>query len=194
MPPEIDADQLGEIDILDAGRMRQRVVERVDARNEREVSRFQRLHETRDVARIGDQQLAPADLQHQKRAGGQSEDVIERQRRHHHVVRVDRRSTAAIHASHCMTFAATLRWSSIAPLATPVVPPVYCRNAISSGEHLDGVRRCLRALRHDLRNEIASRQRLNGLTAFFTWRDTRLTIAPLSPSRSPGFTMTTARS
>ena len=29
-------------------------------------------------------------------------------------------------------FAMMLRLSSIAPFATPVVPPVYCRNAMSS--------------------------------------------------------------
>ena len=34
-------------------------------------------------------------------------------------------------------FATMLRWVSIAPLATPVVPPVYCRNAMSSGPDLD---------------------------------------------------------
>ena len=32
-----------------------------------------------------------------------------------------------------LTLATTLRWRSVAPLATPVVPPVYCRNATSSG-------------------------------------------------------------
>ncbi len=38
-----------------------------------------------------------------------------------------------IHASACSMFATMLRWVSIAPLATPVVPPVYCRKAMSSG-------------------------------------------------------------
>ena len=36
--------------------------------------------------------------------------------------------------SFCSTFATMLRWSSVAPFDTPVVPPVYCRNATSSGE------------------------------------------------------------
>ena len=36
------------------------------------------------------------------------------------------------HALACSTFATMLRCVSIAPLATPVVPPVYCRNAMSS--------------------------------------------------------------
>jgi len=36
------------------------------------------------------------------------------------------------HAASCTVFATMLPWVSIAPLATPVVPPVYCRNAMSS--------------------------------------------------------------
>jgi hypothetical protein len=35
--------------------------------------------------------------------------------------------------SHWAMLATTLRWWSIAPLDTPVVPPVYCRKARSSG-------------------------------------------------------------
>ena len=37
-----------------------------------------------------------------------------------------------IHASDCSTFAMRLRCVSTAPFDTPVVPPVYCRNAMSS--------------------------------------------------------------
>ena len=33
-----------------------------------------------------------------------------------------------------MTFAKMFRWVSIAPLGVPVVPPVYCSTATSSGE------------------------------------------------------------
>ncbi|MNN18450.1 hypothetical protein D3C81_1316580 [compost metagenome] len=36
-----------------------------------------------------------------------------------------------ISALHCSMFATRLRWVSIAPLATPVVPPVYCSTATS---------------------------------------------------------------
>ena len=36
-------------------------------------------------------------------------------------------------ASDCSTLAITLRCSSTAPLDTPVVPPVYCSSAMSSG-------------------------------------------------------------
>ncbi|MCY1534406.1 hypothetical protein D9M68_697760 [compost metagenome] len=35
-------------------------------------------------------------------------------------------------ASACKTAAMMLRWVSTAPLERPVVPPVYCRNAMSS--------------------------------------------------------------
>ncbi|MNE42065.1 hypothetical protein D3C80_1361710 [compost metagenome] len=36
-----------------------------------------------------------------------------------------------IKARHCSMLAIRLRWVSIAPLATPVVPPVYCSTATS---------------------------------------------------------------
>ncbi|KAG0890811.1 hypothetical protein G6F32_017554 [Rhizopus arrhizus] len=36
------------------------------------------------------------------------------------------------HADACCMLAIRLRLVSIAPLATPVVPPVYCRKAMSS--------------------------------------------------------------
>src|SRR5471030_2540889 len=36
-----------------------------------------------------------------------------------------------ISALHCSMLATRLRWVSIAPLATPVVPPVYCSTATS---------------------------------------------------------------
>ena len=36
------------------------------------------------------------------------------------------------HARDCIRLAMMFRCRSIAPLATPVVPPVYCRNAMSS--------------------------------------------------------------
>ncbi|MNV38921.1 hypothetical protein D3C71_1304840 [compost metagenome] len=39
----------------------------------------------------------------------------------------------AFQASDCSTLAMTLRCSSTAPLLTPVVPPVYCSSAMSSG-------------------------------------------------------------
>ncbi|MDT4842436.1 hypothetical protein FQZ97_763380 [compost metagenome] len=41
--------------------------------------------------------------------------------------------TGSFQASDCSTLAITLRCSSTAPLLTPVVPPVYCSTATSSG-------------------------------------------------------------
>ncbi len=46
-------------------------------------------------------------------------------------------SAGLIHASACSRFATMLRWVSMAALATPVVPPVYCRKAMSSGPKLN---------------------------------------------------------
>jgi hypothetical protein len=53
-------------------------------------------------------------------------------------------SAGLFHTAHCSTFATRLRWSSIAPLLTPVVPPVYCSTARSSGPIAGGAS-CLRA-------------------------------------------------
>ncbi|MDT4856972.1 hypothetical protein FQZ97_913790 [compost metagenome] len=41
--------------------------------------------------------------------------------------------TGSFQASDCSRLAITLRCSSTAPLLTPVVPPVYCSTAMSSG-------------------------------------------------------------
>ena len=41
--------------------------------------------------------------------------------------------TGSFHASDCKALAITLRCNSTAPLDTPVVPPVYCNTATSSG-------------------------------------------------------------
>src|SRR5215204_5191626 len=88
------------------------------------------------------------------------------------------------------TFAATLRWVSVAPLATPVVPPVYCRKATSSSPTLAGFAGDFRPSASTVLNGIAA-GRLYGFTAFFTCRETRFTIAPFRPMRSPGVTTTT---
>ena len=94
-----------------------------------------------------------------------------------------------IQASAWSTFAATLRWSKVAPLATPVVPPVYCRNATSSSEMETGFGG-VRAPSAITRVNGTDFGRLKGFTAFFTCRDTRLMTAPFSPMRSPGVTIT----
>ncbi len=110
---------------------------------------LQGLDEARDVARIGDQQLASADPRHQQRADREREDVIERQRRHHHMVRRARRRTGASRPRTGARWRPRCGGAAMAPLATPVVPPVYCRNAMSSGETATGLRLALRTLRDD---------------------------------------------
>ena len=87
-----------------------------------------------------------------------------------------------------------LRWVSIAPLATPVVPPVYCRNAMSS--------RATAAARERRRG--AARQRVAGTsivpsicqagTIFFTCLTTKLTIQRFGAGRrSPTCVVITCR-
>ena len=88
------------------------------------------------------------------------------------------------HARDCSKFAMMLRWSSIAPFATPVVPPVYCRNAMSSWP--SGTRSSARwrpsASASESRIDPGSVKRG---TIFFTWRSTKSTMMPLNPSNSP---------
>ncbi len=81
-------------------------------------------------------------------------------------------------------FATMFRLSSIAPFATPVVPPVYCRNAMSS---------CPMSTRSSVRlrpSASASDSRIEpgseycGII-FLTRRSTRSTTMPLKPSSSP---------
>src|SRR5207247_1798873 len=47
--------------------------------------------------------------------------------------RSDPCAPAGNHAAVCVAFATRLRWVSIAPFGVPVVPPVYCSTATSSG-------------------------------------------------------------
>ena len=95
-----------------------------------------------------------------------------------------------IQSSIWATFAATLRCVSVAPLATPVVPPVYCRKATSSSPTATGFGADFRPSASTVLNGIEAGS-LYGFTAFFTCRETRFTIAPLRPMRSPGVTTTT---
>ncbi len=71
---------------------RQRVVERVDEHEHRRRALLHLRDERRQVARIGHEHLRRADAHHEQAAGREGEDVIERQRRVHHVlhVRVER--------------------------------------------------------------------------------------------------------
>ena len=77
-----------------------------------------------------------------------------------------------------------LRCSSTAPFATPVVPPVYCRNAMSSWPI--GTRSSLpRAARRQRVGEPDGLRQLHAGIIFFTRRSTRSTMMPLKPSSSP---------
>ena len=88
------------------------------------------------------------------------------------------------HARACSRLATMLRCSSIAPLATPVVPPVYWRNAMSSWPSgtVSSLRRRPSASTSDSRSAPATSYA--GII-FFTRRSTRSTISPLNPSSSP---------
>ena len=48
-----------------------------------------------------------------------------------HSIRSPFGSTSPIHNRTCSVLAVTLAWVSIAPFGIPVVPPVYCSNAMS---------------------------------------------------------------
>src|SRR5476649_1804051 len=88
-------------------------------------------------------------------------------------------------ASFCNTLAMTLRCSSTAPLDTPVVPPVYCRKAMSSWPCWTGCNfRCSASLSIFLK--VIEPGSENAGTSFLTLRTTRLTIMPFRPpSMSP---------
>ena len=125
------------VELAEIGMIEQRVVERVHRREHSSlciwISSLIRPAMSRGFG-IRMQMRAAADAEQEAR--GQREDVIERQRGDddHAVDRAAARaSIGAFQASTCNTLATRLRCSSIAPLATPVVPPVYCRKAMSSG-------------------------------------------------------------
>ena len=95
------------------------------------------------------------------------------------------RSDGPIHASDCSTFEARLRWVSIAPFDTPVVPPVYCRNAMSSWPSGTGTRFSNLPLPSASTKPTAPGSEYSG-TCFFTWRSTKFASRPFgNPSRSP---------
>ena len=75
--------QVGEIQFLEALILQQRVVERVDARDDGEGPLRQFFHEGLDVARVRDQHVEPAHRHEQQAVTHQAEHVIERQRRDH---------------------------------------------------------------------------------------------------------------
>ena len=88
-------------------------------------------------------------------------------------------------ASDCSTLATMFLCSSWAPLLTPVVPPVYCRNAVSFSVTSTGFSdmRSPSASTSFQRSELAS---VYSGTIFLTLRTTKLTSRPLAkPSMSP---------
>ncbi len=96
-----------------------------------------------------------------------------------------------IHAPVCSMLARMLRWVSIAPFDTPVVPPVYCRNAMSSRATSTGCNGAFVPRASAARNLIAPSIRHAG-TIFFTRLMTKLTIQRfLTGSRSPTWVVIT---
>ncbi len=93
--------------------------------------------------------------------------------------------SSGMKATTCTVFATRLRWVSTAPLETPVVPPVYCRKAMSSPPTSTGS-----SASDAPRDSTAPKRTLSGNeyagTIFFTRRITKLVIAPFGkPSMSP---------
>ena len=129
--------QLAEIETVETRCVQQRVEQRVDAAEEREAMLAQVDHERGEVARIRDQQRVAAKA-HEEQRLREREDVIERQGADDRCPGLSSgaappaSSAGRNHAPSCRMLATRLRCVSTAPLATPVVPPVYCRNAMSS--------------------------------------------------------------
>ena len=92
--------------------------------------------------------------------------------------RVFRRGWA--HASFCSRLPTMLRWVSVAPLDTPVVPPVYCRKATSDAFSSTGVSFMPAPCDSASLKRTALGSEKAG-TIFFTLRTTKLTITPFSP-------------
>ena len=147
--------QIAEIHGVEAGRVQQRVEQRVHAAHVRELVLAHLGHESREVARIGDEYVAPAEHDEQQAVRRQREDVIQRQRGDERG-RIARKRWAypLERLQHVRHHVAVV---SIAPLATPVVPPVYCRNAMSSCVSFTGCRRTLRAFLQRLLEALARR-------------------------------------
>ena len=89
------------------------------------------------------------------------------------------------HTPVCSRLARMLRWVSIAPFETPVVPPVYCRNAMSSRVTSTGLNDAAAPRASAARKSMAPSMRQAG-TIFFTLLMTKLTIQRFGAgSRSP---------
>ena len=87
-------------------------------------------------------------------------------------------------------FARIFRCVSIAPLDTPVVPPVYCKNAVSFIDISTPVKSIFTPSFKTSVNDIVPFI-LNFGTNFLTFLATKLIIFPLKPRRSPTVVTTT---
>ena len=95
------------------------------------------------------------------------------------------RKLPEIHTPACSRLARMLRCVSIAPLDTPVVPPVYCRKAMSSCVRVTGLN-CAAAPRASAERKVMAPSMRQSGTIFFTFLMTKLTIQRLGTgSRSP---------
>ena len=95
------------------------------------------------------------------------------------------RTLSPIQALAWSMLAIMFSWVSMAPLATPVVPPVYCRNATSAWPRSSLGGLCFAPLSRASGKRMA-RGSENGGTAFLTCLSTKLIKAPFGkPSRSP---------
>src|SRR6516165_4386502 len=104
--------------------------QRVDPGKGRTARLTQSLDQAVDIARIGDEPVLGADRVIGDEVQHQREDVIKRQRGDHHILA--RTNAPPRNALNCSVLATRLRCDSAAPLESPVVPPVYCRNNRSS--------------------------------------------------------------
>ena len=75
--------QRAEVEPVEAGRVEQRIEQRVDAGDEGELHLRELLHEARHVAWVRDQHVVAADVGEHQHVRGEREDVVQRQRGDH---------------------------------------------------------------------------------------------------------------
>ncbi|MNI26819.1 hypothetical protein D3C73_805360 [compost metagenome] len=103
-------------------------------------------------------------------------------------------TTGCATASVCSTLAVRFRCDSIAPLGTPVVPPVYCSTATSSIVSVGGVNGKFAPVAKTF-GSVCAPSMLQAGTIFLIRRATKLTSGAFRPpSRSPGAVTTTCLS
>ena len=171
--------QGGEVEPSRTRGVQQRVEQRVDAADEEEADFLSSATNAREVARIGDQDVVRPEAHEQQAVRGEREDVVQRQRGDHHPpMPVALERAGRIQALACSTFATMLRCVSIAALATPVVPPVYCRKAMSCGPTPTGCELQCRALSASALLKAMRPACSRRGTCLRTWRSTKFTSAP----------------